>query len=129
LKLTLPGWLVRYFCLGKDATERQIDLFKKTVTEVAPKVLTERLRILATIDLRKKLKDIKVPCCYIQAKNDSLVSIIALKDFEEGLKNLKVHKVNGPHFILQAEPKACTEAIYQEHTDQATSVHFISNSK
>lgn len=30
LQLTLPKVLIRYFCLGRDATEKQIKLFKKS---------------------------------------------------------------------------------------------------
>ncbi len=116
LKLNFPGVLVRHFCLGTKATEEQIESFKSTVAGVAPEVLAERLRILATVDLRNKLKGINVPCCYLQAENDRLVPSGVLNDFEKGLKKLNVHKVYGPHFILQAEPKACAEAICQEAT-------------
>ncbi|WP_321530401.1 serine aminopeptidase domain-containing protein [uncultured Desulfuromonas sp.] len=116
LQLNLPSVLVRYYCFGKKATETQIELFKKNVGKVAPEVLAQRLKILATVDLTNKLKDIKVPCCYIQAKNDKLVSSGAVTDFEKGIKKLRVHRINGPHLILQAEPKACAEVICQEVT-------------
>lgn len=91
-------------------------IIQKIVVEVAPKVLTERLKILAIVDLKDKLKDINVPCCYIQAENDKLVPSGAVNDFKKSIKKLKVYKINGPHFILQAEPKACAEVICQAVT-------------
>lgn len=116
LKIPLPNLLVRHFCFGMGATNKQIESFKIVLAGVAPEVLAERLRILAAVDSREELKEIKIPCCYIQAGNDRLVPSSALTDFEKGIKNLIIHKVHGPHFILQAEPKACVEAIYKEAT-------------
>ena len=116
LRLNLPDVFIRHFCLGTGATEKQVVLFKKAVAEVAPEVLAERLQILATVDLRNKRRDIKVPCCYIQAEDDKLVPSGALNDFEKGIEKLNVQKINGPHFILQAEAKGCAEIICHEIT-------------
>jgi pimeloyl-[acyl-carrier protein] methyl ester esterase len=116
LKLKLPTVLIRHFCLGKQASKEQIESFNKTINKVSPTVLAQRLKILATVDSTDALKGIKTPCCYLQALGDKLVPSGALKDFEKGIKGLKVKSVNGPHLILQTEPKKCVVAICEEAT-------------
>lgn len=116
LKYDLPKVVVRYFCLGKQATKKQIESFNKIIKKVAPEVLAQRLKILAVIDLREALKGINIPCCYIKPSDDKLVPSSSIYDFVVGIKIIKIKPVNGPHFVLQAEPKRCAEAICKEAT-------------
>ncbi len=111
LKIPLPSGLIRYFCLGHSATDDEIAAFRDTLDRVNPKVLAARLAILAKVDLSADLSGISTPCSFIQATQDRLVPRNAVDVFREGLKNLDVVSVPGPHFILQAESKACAEVI------------------
>ena len=63
------------------------------------------------MDVRSRLKAIKVPCCYIQAKSDKLVPPRCLRSFQEGIPHLFLAEVEGPHLILQARPESCSQII------------------
>ncbi len=114
LKLNIPKILIRRYCLGKNATGEQIETFKDTIRQVEPEVIARRLAIIADIDRCAALKYIKTPCCYLQATDDKLVPVDAIDVFNNFITNLKTKTVNGPHFILQAEPKLCAEVICEE---------------
>ncbi|MBU2710995.1 alpha/beta fold hydrolase [Zooshikella harenae] len=114
LKWHIPKFLIRYFCLGKNASSELIRHFRKTITVIDPKVLAQRIKIISDIDKTKELQNIIIPCCYIQATHDRLVHSSALKVFQYGLKSLTVKKIQGPHFILQAAPKEVAKVICTE---------------
>ncbi|MGI0117480.1 alpha/beta fold hydrolase [Zooshikella sp. RANM57] len=114
LKWHIPDFLIRYFCLGKNAPTEIVKHFRRTVDAVDPKVLAQRIKIISVIDKTKELESIVVPCCYIQATHDRLVTFSSLRVFQYGLKSLTVNKIQGPHFILQAAPKEAARVICAE---------------
>ncbi len=52
-----------------------------------------------------------VPCLYIQATSDRSVPSSSLLDFIEAVPDLRVKRIKGPHFILQARPRESLSAI------------------
>ena len=61
--------------------------------------------LVATLD------DIDLPVGYIQATSDRLVRSNKINNFRDTFKNIIIKTINGPHFILQANPIACAVAI------------------
>ncbi len=105
-RIPIPKLLVRLLFLGREVQKSLILLFLQSMSEVSATTLAVRLQEVATLDSAPRLKVIKVPCCYIRAKSDALVPPRCLRPFQEGISNLVVKEVEGPHFILQANPKA-----------------------
>jgi len=97
--------------LGRDVEETVIQLFLQSISEVSANTLALRLREVAALDSVSTLEAIRVPCCYIRAKSDALVPRRCLRPFQERIPHLVVKEVEGPHLILQANPKMCSEII------------------
>jgi len=114
LRLPIPDSLLKYFCVGVDASKELIFIVKEAIRAVNPEVLAERLRILANIDESDSIRALaNTSCSFIQALDDKLVPKHCLKDFINGIPNLKITAIPGSHFILQAKPKECWNIIKQ----------------
>ena len=78
---------------------------------VSPRVLSHRLGLINSVDVTKWLDKLSVPCCYLQATNDRVVPSSCLKGMKKEIAGLTTKKIKAPHFIFQAEPQACLQAI------------------
>lgn len=105
-----PSFLLRQFCLGKSANARQLALVREALAAVSPVVLTHRLGLMAVRHSfgRKKFT---TACHYLQAGQDRLVPPAAARWFQQHFDLCEVESVEGPHFLLQAEPRVCAEWI------------------
>lgn len=110
--LPIPEFIIRSFLFGKNVNEQLINLFRQSLKKVPASILSYRLREITRLD--KKYLHCGTRAVYIQATNDKLVSSKSVKVFKDVMDNLSVYKVNGPHFILQANPSACAEIITTE---------------
>ncbi len=112
LALPMPKFIIKSLLLGVDANKQIIGLFKQSIKQVSPSVLSFRLQEIA------KLSNSHQPCevksTYIQATNDKLVSKGCVMDFKKVFNNLSVFQIKGPHFILQANPVACADIVANE---------------
>jgi pimeloyl-ACP methyl ester carboxylesterase len=88
-----------------------LPLWKKVHADVPALIMDHRLKIINQVDVTKWLKNMPVPCCYLQATDDRIVSSSCLADFENCIPNLEIKRIKAPHFILQAQPQACLDAI------------------
>ena len=105
-----PSFLLRQFCLGKDAKAPQLARLREALATVSPKVLKHRLEIIATRRPFGKVK-FRIPCHYLQARGDRLIPGTAVRWFQQHFESCHVTRVRGPHFLLQAQPQACAEWI------------------
>ena len=112
LRLPVPKIITRRYFLGSDATDRLITEFKTALSKVSPAVLASRLREIS--NLKKPDKTVNYPCCYIGAEEDKLVTSKSIEAFRRIVPNLHIRYVNGPHFLLQSNPKGCLDVIEQE---------------
>ncbi len=111
LSLSIPKIVIKMFFLGFSTNNKTIELFQETIKTVSHEVLYFRLQEIKNLKLIKK--KIKTPMTYIQANDDQLVLKRSLKDWENISHTLKVHHVDGKHFILQSNPKRCAKIINQ----------------
>jgi pimeloyl-[acyl-carrier protein] methyl ester esterase len=88
-------------------------LWKKVHADVPARVMDHRLGLINRVDVTKSLKKLSLPCLYLQATDDRVVSSSCLVDFERHIPHLVIKRIKAPHFILQARPRACLEAIEQ----------------
>ena len=77
---------------------------------IAPSSLIKS-RLSAMQSLVAPSGELDIPVGYIQATSDRLVHSNKINDFRNIFKNVIVKAVNGPHFILQANPIECAAAI------------------
>lgn len=113
ISLPLPRFLFRCIIAGgaKNAVIFH-DLARRVRAIVPPKTLVHRLKVVDETDVRDLLARISVPCLYLKPCHDRTVPARCLKDFVAALPNLQVVRIDGPHFILQAEPGQCLEAMH-----------------
>ncbi|MBN2107494.1 MAG: alpha/beta hydrolase [Deltaproteobacteria bacterium] len=112
LQLPLPRFLLKRLTEGG---EQPVDVFEDMLHRIramAPaKVLNHRLKVIGKTDVRQWLSKLTLPCLYIQASSDRAVPASALFDFTEAVADLRVVRIRGPHFILQAQPQESLAAI------------------
>ena len=114
IRLPLPVFLIRHFCFGQFGGPELVKILRQSIKDNIPSVFSRRARDGATIDVISEVKALTVPCLYIQASNDRLVPKTAAVELQACNKHVKVIEIDGPHFILQAQPKQCYELINQE---------------
>jgi pimeloyl-ACP methyl ester carboxylesterase len=76
---------------------------------ISPEVLASRLDQMRTFTLPRKVIDL--PSMYIQATNDLLLPDNSLNDMRAILPQLEVHRLEGPHLILDTHPKTCARVV------------------
>ncbi|MDA8139324.1 MAG: alpha/beta hydrolase [Desulfobacteraceae bacterium] len=112
LKLPWPISILKYFVKGgRHSAEVLLGLWKQIKPVVPIEILLHRLEVIHQLDVRPWLKRVKVPCLYLQATGDHTVPAGALSDFTSAIPHLKVARIDGPHFLLQAQPRRSLAAI------------------
>jgi len=100
--LPLAAIFHRVLFLGSSAKKELMELFQHTVLSLPSSIIKARISsmhsLVATYD------DIGLPVGYIQATSDRLVHSNKVDDFRNTFKNVIIKTINGPHFILQANP-------------------------
>ncbi|WP_028305322.1 alpha/beta fold hydrolase [Oceanospirillum maris] len=114
----IAPWLERKLLLGASASEETLSLFRCALDAVSGQILKKRLRQIFTYTSSSQL--FEVDATYIRAKDDVLVGDRAA-EFNAAFSRLSVVDIAGPHFILQAQPSACCDAIMH------TMGHLIDN--
>lgn len=112
LIFAMPNFLIKLFLLGWNINRRIIRLFKQSIQQVSPDVLSFRLQEIARLPENHNTS--KIRASYIQAENDKLVPKNCVKAFKISFNNISIFEVKGPHFILQADPDACAEIVADE---------------
>lgn len=103
--------------LGKGESMRNLKpIWRRIKAAVYARVLAHRLRLVRAVDVTRSLSKLNIPTCYIQAENDAAVPSTAMSPIAEAVPSLLVKKIQGPHFILQAQP-AQSLAIIQEFNE------------
>jgi pimeloyl-ACP methyl ester carboxylesterase len=107
--LPIPNIFIKRFLLGKNCSDESINTFKSTLKKVKPTVLKNRLKLISQIKV--PLQPQTVQAVYIQANQDKLVPAACINAFKYLFHPLKVYKINGPHFLLQSNPKQCAKIL------------------
>ncbi|MCU5783089.1 hypothetical protein MA04_02389 [Alcanivorax balearicus MACL04] len=110
LALPASSLAIRWFLMGRQASDETIARFRQAVISVPQKVLGQRLRQIA--GMRFERRRFTLPALYLRPRNDVLVNN-ATAQFRESFANLDVVEIGGPHFILQARPERCADIIVE----------------
>lgn len=107
----VPERLVAAMLLGAWSTPvHQAELISN-LKLLPPNTVTKRLLAATSVDVRPLLKQITVPALVLQASHDRLVPARAGSALARALPEARLHRVSGPHALLQACPLACATAI------------------
>jgi pimeloyl-ACP methyl ester carboxylesterase len=112
IKLPLPMFVFKHMVEGgEEPAELFFAMWQRVKALVPAKILAHRLKVIGQVDVRGYLPKLTIPCFYIQATSDRSVPPSSLFDFVELVPDLRVKRIRGPHFILQAQPQASLNAI------------------
>lgn len=115
MKIPLPVFLLSRLLFERGASNmsnKTIALFKTALRKVQRPVLATRMREmadLAGLQAGIEAQNIEIPCTYIQAENDRLISRSHAEEFRRIVPQIEVTEIPGPHFIMQARPKECAQ--------------------
>jgi pimeloyl-[acyl-carrier protein] methyl ester esterase len=105
-----PALILRRYCIGPGSNRNQIDLIQSTLSRISPKVLSHRLRLVATQRSSGNMQ-YTIPCYYLQGTDDRLVPPDAAFWFKQHFKSFQLLLIKGPHFLLQAKPNECAKQL------------------
>jgi pimeloyl-ACP methyl ester carboxylesterase len=105
-----PAFLLRQFCIEKDATADDLRLFREAISAVSPSVLAQRLALIGARHSFGK-GPLDVPCYYLRARQDRLVPASSVEWFRSHFSKCEVEGLDGPHFLLQAKPREAGQAL------------------
>ena len=89
------------FDSGDEKNARSI---RRGNSDAGPHVLRDRLRAVTDVDVTEKLDQIAVPCLYLQATRDRLVSHSAARLIATHSPRMQIERIDAPHFLLQSAP-------------------------
>ena len=115
-KLTM---FIAPFLLGNFSSSALRQSLQRALSKVPASTFRRRIRAVFDIDVSDQLKKIRAPILYLQAADDRIVPVLALKKIRECAMNLKVVTLRAPHLLLQAVPvEAAT--IVKKFIDEAS---------
>jgi pimeloyl-[acyl-carrier protein] methyl ester esterase len=110
-RVVLPELAAKLWLVGPDAPPSLLAAVRGAISSVQPKVLAARLRAALACDARAELGHVVVPILYLQAKQDRLVSALCLEDIQQIKPQTAVAIIDGPHLLLQRQPKRAAEVV------------------
>ncbi|XZP56624.1 alpha/beta fold hydrolase [Asticcacaulis solisilvae] len=112
LKTALPGFLaskpvpvIEAMLLRSGDHMTALHIFE-AVSALPQDVLMSRLNAALKCDIRKSLAALDMPMLYLQRTKDKLMPAAQAVLMQKTAKNLRVIKVDRPHFVLQYEAEA-----------------------
>lgn len=111
LRLPVPDIILKFICFDKKIDSKILELLKKSLTFTPPDIMALRMLEGIHVDVRNELEKLSIPCTYIKAKHDKLVSSNAATEIKKLNKAVNIVEIDGPHFILQSRIKECCAII------------------
>ncbi len=101
----------KLFLAGSDAPKDLIGAVREAVKTVPPEVLARRLEQVLSCDVREDLPNIYMPILCVSAKRDRLVGAACSAEILRLSQDASLVEIDGPHLILQREPRQCAEVV------------------
>lgn len=109
--IPLTSVAARMFLVGPEASDGLVEAVQRAITPIAPEVLSARLRCVLRCDARQALQRIRIPVLILHATRDGLIGGAGLREIARIKPDVQVESVDGPHLLLQKEPRKCAEII------------------
>lgn len=107
--LATQPWLLRTLCLGRTADAHMLQRVQREICRLDTRLLRTRLATLA--GLQAPTQPVDLPCLHLWPQQDRLVADGAAKRLAQTCGDIRQIRLDGPHFILQTQPKLCARAI------------------
>jgi len=108
-----PRWVRRRFLRERDSPRDMVEAVRSTISSLSRRVLTARMREVATINFAPILPAVSVPVLYLAAKRDRLIGQRGLEQLRNGIATLRSSVIDGPHLLLQTRPEEAAFEIVQ----------------
>ncbi|PCJ32936.1 MAG: hypothetical protein COA90_01505 [Gammaproteobacteria bacterium] len=105
----IPKRLLNIILFGFNAHSGLVELFLTSLQSVSNSSLKHRLNYIS--NMVEPTQQIAVPCTYIQASNDYLVSNRSVNAFKALCTTLNIIETDGGHFIVQSNPQLFVKLI------------------
>ncbi|MDX1369181.1 alpha/beta fold hydrolase [Pseudomonas sp.] len=111
----LPKWLLRQscllrlFCVGGPASAALIELLRQEINALPQALLRARMATLS--QLHAPARRLELPALHLLPSQDRLVTHKASASLQAHCSQLQQVAIDGPHFLLQSQPRACARAI------------------
>lgn len=102
-----PAFLAVRVLLGSRSSRGVRQLLQQALALLPAAVLHARLRMVMAVDVRWELAALKTPVLYLQGSEDRVVPDEAGRNIKRLQPRTALHRLVGPHGLLQTEPKAC----------------------
>ena len=99
----------KFLLLGHGASKELLSKFVTVTKSIPDFVLKSRLDVMSKQRLPSITFD--MPAIYLQALSDRLISSQKGRELSKVFTNIKYIEIEGPHFILQAQPKESARLI------------------
>lgn len=108
---SIPTGLLMPLLMGRWSSRDWSRRAQSAIRAVEPATLRRRLMEVATVDDSALIADIACPLLYLKASHDRLVPRDAWTTIRDRSRHAVCIEIEGPHFLLQARPEECAEAI------------------
>jgi pimeloyl-[acyl-carrier protein] methyl ester esterase len=99
-----PSVVLRAWLLGPTASDAQLDVFRANLSGAPTAVLAARIRSIGMLDATADLARLTCPLVCLRGSEDRLVSERSLKQIRAGCPSVEIHRIAGPHLLLQVAP-------------------------
>lgn len=106
-----PAPLMAAFLLGCFDTAERREQMMRAVERVPAQTLKNRPLAVASVDETQSARTLSVPCLYLRASEDRLVTPKSGQEVAAAVPHVQIVTVEGPHFLLQANPVSAAAAI------------------
>ncbi len=106
---------VRHFCLNGSGSQTIVEQVSHIIDKIPVSLLQARLEMIGELNLIDELGRINIPSVYLLASQDRLVPRRCTQEFVDNIPTLKLHEIDGPHFLLQACPGVAAKVIFSEN--------------
>ena len=101
--IPLPASIYQFFCFSDETDPDRVEILKESLSQVEVRVLANRLRLIAKLNLSSKSS--KVKTLILNPANDRLLPSRVSARIQTKFPNSEVKKVDGSHFLAQTNPK------------------------
>ncbi len=98
----IPDFALSSVLFAQPNNKKLVKIFNSSLKLISNSMLRHRLRVIA--NMVRPSESLSVPCTYVQASNDYLVSYKSVDVFKELCININIVQANGGHFIVQSNP-------------------------
>jgi pimeloyl-ACP methyl ester carboxylesterase len=110
-RFRVPNFALELLLVGREVPPSLLNEVRAAISSVQPEVLSGRLRVVLRCDVRPALRKVSIPILYIQAGQDRLVPASCLREIRQIQPGTEAVVVDGPHLILQREPRRVAEVV------------------